>query len=179
MSIVDSFKQAEQQLESYVNDVDVFYHSLTGQDDWSFTDEFRRKVKEIIRKYGVAEVLTSAQEVVDKYGDEGIHKLIAFTICRNNPKTKTNYVCGILKNKLKCRWLPNDTIAAVKSMVSDIVDLHGGETLDKVIEDLKYGNYESVSDWMDTVDSRWLSDSDYAVCRLMRRIECGCFFPIR
>ena len=161
VTIVGSFKQAEQLIQSQVNKVEDFYFSMTGENEMQFTDKFRMKVKGIIRKYGVDEVLITAQEIVNKYGKDGLDKLITYTNARHNPVSIAKYICGIMKNKI---WAPkrppawamgNGTkeLDYVVEIVSELMSIGGRKCLDYVTELVKYRSYESYDDCVAMIDS--------------------------
>ena len=149
MSVIEAHKESERLLISQVGEIEELYFLMTNKSNMRFTDNFRQNVRGMIRQYGIDTVLESIKDIVNKYGSEGLDKLITFVVCKSNPKIyKTNYICGILKNKDKRNYVHQDTKNDIYSFVSHVIDEYGVECLDYVIEQYKHdSSFTNESFW--------------------------------
>ena len=180
MSVIEAHKESERLIMSQVEEVDEFYHFLTGQKDWCFTDDYRAKMRGIIKKFGFDTVIETAKEVVDKYGTDGIKYLIPFTISKHDPKSKAKYICGIIKNKTRGRWLNKDQENTITSVVSDIVDSYGVACLDKIIEQIKRFNFDYFYEYADKIYElfeNYAPVADYSQCSPQMKAATGVAVP--
>jgi len=141
MNVIDSHIESERLILSQVEEIEAFYYFLIGDNGRSFTDDFRMELRGIVRQYGIDSVVESMKEIVNKYGSNGLGKLIAFVICKNNPKTKWKYIYAILKKRIG--W-SNVDAGEVESLVAKIVDVCGNnseECLNFIIKRIKRYNF--------------------------------------
>jgi len=145
-------KESEKLLMTQIAAVEELYFFRTGEENMRFTDELRKELRRVIRKYGVGGVLAAVNVVVDKYGDDGLDKLIAIAICLSDPKKRANYICGIIKNKLGVNIDTHDT-TTIKQLVSDIVERDSGKSdaIDYVVEAVKNHDFDYIDDYIDTI----------------------------
>jgi len=147
MEAIEFHTKMELKLTSTLEDIENLYFYMTGENNRRFTDNFKKDLRGIVRKYGVNSVVETMKELVDKHGNNGLNKLIPFVICKHNPKNKWKYILGIIKNKLNWRYVHKDESAAVQSIVSEIVDVCGDNAencLNSVINRIKYQNFDSL-----------------------------------
>jgi len=138
MSVVAAHKESERLIMSQVDEIEELYFIMTNESNMSFTDNFRQDVRGMIRQYGIDTVLESIKDIVNKYGSDGLDKLITFVICKSNPKiNKTNYICGIYRNKNRRSYIHQDTKNDIYRFVSLVIDEYGVDCLDYVIEQYK------------------------------------------
>ena len=138
-SNVEDFKRSEILLNAHVDAVEEYFFSLTGIEDREFAPKFKNEIRATIKRCGVTFVLEAVQDAVLGYGENALEKIIPIAICRANPKTKVNYIIGIIKNKLGIDNIEQSWTAEIKNVVSDIVDRDNGEreAIDYVIEQFK------------------------------------------
>ena len=151
---LQELKKSESILESEVDAIEEFYYHLTGIETQQFSDSFKVDLKEIVRKYGVDSVFEAVPASIKTYGENALDKLIAIVICNSNPKYKANYICGIIKNKLRVRYINRDVESLVKYAVSEIVDFDNGKSdaIDSVIDEVKRFDLDTFDEYLDLIN---------------------------
>jgi hypothetical protein len=144
----EDFEQEDIILDVGVDAVEKYFFSRVDIEGQEFAPQFRSRIRSVVKSCGVAAVLEAVRDAVDRFGVDGLEKIVPFAICRANPKTKANYIIGIIRNKLEVESIDQSWTAVIKNVVSDIVDRDGGdgEAIDYVIEQLKRLDPLSVGD---------------------------------